>query len=150
MPNASTPDPSKVYFQLLNTTGSYLNFGPDGLERLHYVVSAAEKFGVKLVSPFINNCGGMTAYGKAFGNNATTFYPSTAAQTAYKTYVKTVVTRYATSSATFACELGNEPRCRDCATSVVTNWATENLAIFKEHRPQAYGYPWGRRLACTK
>jgi mannan endo-1,4-beta-mannosidase len=62
-------------------------------------VSAAEKFGVKLVLPFINNLddyGGITAYGKIFGINATTFYTSAAAQTAYKAYVRTIVTRHAT------------------------------------------------------
>jgi mannan endo-1,4-beta-mannosidase len=138
VPNATTPDPNKVYFQLLNATGSYLNFGPDGLQRLDYVVSAAERFGVKLVLPFINNWddyGGITAYGKAFGNNATTFYTTAAAQTAYKAYVKTIVTRYAKSSAIFAWELGNEPRCRGCNTSVVTNWATEISKYIKSIDP---------------
>jgi hypothetical protein len=57
--------------------------------------------GIKLVLPFLNNWGdygGIAAYGTAFGSNATTFYPNAAAQTAYKAYVKTIMTRYACSS----------------------------------------------------
>lgn len=40
---------------MLNSTGSYINFGPDGLQRLDYAVSSAERHGVKLVLNFINN-----------------------------------------------------------------------------------------------
>jgi mannan endo-1,4-beta-mannosidase len=92
------------------------------------VVSAAEKYGVKLVLPFLNNWGdygGIAAYGVAFGNNATTFYTNAAAQKAYKAYVKTLVTRYTKSPAIFAWELCNEPRCHGCDSSVITNWATQ-------------------------
>ncbi|KAN0095948.1 glycoside hydrolase family 5 protein [Hyaloscypha variabilis] len=138
IPDPTTPDPNKVYFQILNSTGSYINFGPDGLQRLDYVVSAAEKYGVKLVLPFVNNWGdygGIAAYGTAFGNNDTTFYTNAAAQTAYKAYVKTIVTRYANSSAIFAWELCNEPRCHGCATSVVTNWATQISQYIKSIDP---------------
>jgi mannan endo-1,4-beta-mannosidase len=76
------------------------------------VVSAAERYGIKLVLPFVNNWGdygGIAAYGTAFGNNDTSFYTNTAAQTAYKAYVKTIVSRYANSSAIFSWELCNEP-----------------------------------------
>lgn len=92
------------------------------------MVSAAEKYGVKLALPFLNNWGdygGIAAYGVAFGNNATTFYTNAAAQKAYKAYVKTIVTRYAKSPAIFAWELCNEPRCHGCDSSVITNWATQ-------------------------
>ncbi len=119
-------------------TGSYINFGSDGLQRLDYVVSSAEKYGVKLVLPFLNNWsdyGGIAAYGTAFGSNATTFYTNIAAQTAYKAYVKTIVTRYASSSAIFAWELCNEPRCHGCDSSVVTNWATEISQYVKSIDP---------------
>ncbi|KUJ16641.1 glycoside hydrolase [Mollisia scopiformis] len=134
IPDPSATDPNKVYFQILNSTGSYLNFGPDGLQRLDYVISSAEKYGVKLVLPFINNWGdygGIAAYGNAFGNNATTFYTNAAAQKAYKAYIKTLVTRYSNSSAIFAWELCNEPRCHGCDTSVITNWATDISSYIK-------------------
>jgi mannan endo-1,4-beta-mannosidase len=138
IPDPSTSDPNKIYFQILNSTGSFINFGADGLQRLDYVVSAAEKYGVKLVLPFVNNWGdygGIAAYGKAFGNNDTSFYTHAAAQTAYKAYVKTIVTRYANSSAIFAWELCNEPRCKGCATSVVASWATQISQYVKSIDP---------------
>lgn len=139
IPDASATDPNKVYFQILNSTGSYINFGADGLQRLDYVISSAEKHGVKLVLPFINNWGdygGIAAYGNAFGNNATTFYTNAAAQKAYKAYIKTLVTRYSKSSAIFAWELCNEPRCHGCDTSVITNWATEISSYIKTLDPE--------------
>lgn len=55
LPDPNNGDPNKVYFQVLNSTGSYINFGADGLQRLDYAVSSAEKHGVKLVLNFINN-----------------------------------------------------------------------------------------------
>lgn len=62
LPPATNTDPNKVYFQVLNSTGSYINYGPDGLERLDYVVHSAEKHGVKLVLPFVNNWGDCTSF----------------------------------------------------------------------------------------
>jgi mannan endo-1,4-beta-mannosidase len=41
------------------------------------------------------------------------------------------VSRYKTSEAIFAWELGNEPRCQGCATSVITNWAKGVSAYIK-------------------
>ena len=38
---------------------------------------------------------------------------------------------YKTSTAVFAWELANEPRCNGCATSVITNWATTISAHIK-------------------
>ncbi|KAE8441983.1 hypothetical protein EG329_004109 [Mollisiaceae sp. DMI_Dod_QoI] len=138
IPDPSTPDPNKIYFQILNSTGSYVNFGSDGLQRLDYVISSAEKHGVKLVIPFINNWGdygGIAAYGNAFGNNATSFYTNVAAQSAYKAYIKTLVSRYSNSTAIFAWELCNEPRCHGCDTSVITNWATDISSYIKSLDP---------------
>ena len=78
--------------------------------------------------PFVNNWddfGGINTYSKAFGCNATTFYTHSAAQKAYKAYIKTIVNRYKKSTAVFAWELGNEPRCKGCKTEVITKWAGE-------------------------
>jgi mannan endo-1,4-beta-mannosidase len=91
-----------------------------------------------LVLPFVNNWGdygGLQAYGNAFGSNATTFYTNAAAQKAYKNYIKTLVTRYKKSTAIFSWELGNEPRCKGCDFSVITNWATEISKYIKSLDP---------------
>lgn len=49
------PGPDTVFFQLLNSTGSYINYAANGIPRLDAVVSYAEKNGLKLVLPFVNN-----------------------------------------------------------------------------------------------
>ena len=49
------PGSGTVYFQLLNSTGSYINYDANGIPRLDAVVSYAEKHGLKLVLPFVNN-----------------------------------------------------------------------------------------------
>ncbi|KAI0446438.1 glycoside hydrolase superfamily [Xylaria telfairii] len=130
----STPGQGTVWFQKLAAAGSTINTGADGLQRLDYVVSAAEKRGIKLIINFVNNWsdyGGIPAYVSAFGGDATTWYTNAAAQAQYRTYIKAVVSRYASSPAVFAWELANEPRCRGCATSVITKWATETSAYVK-------------------
>jgi mannan endo-1,4-beta-mannosidase len=127
-----------VYFQILNSTGSYINHGANGLQRLDYVVSAAEKHGVKLVLNFVNNWndyGGINAYSVAFGSNAMTFYTDPTAQKAYRAYIKTLVTRYRKSTAIFAWELANEPRCHGCPTSVIYDWATSISKYIKSLDP---------------
>ncbi|RDW80391.1 hypothetical protein BP5796_05089 [Coleophoma crateriformis] len=138
VPDPTTTDPNKVYFQVLNSTGSYINFGADGLQRLDYVVSSAEKFGVKLVLNFVNNWsdyGGIAAYTTAFGANSTQWFTDETSQTVYKNYIKTLVTRYSKSTAIFAWELANEPRCHGCDSSVVTNWATTISKYIKSLDP---------------
>jgi mannan endo-1,4-beta-mannosidase len=59
---------------------------------------------------------------------------------AYKNWVKTLVTRYSRSTAIFAWELANEPRCTyadnsGCPTSVITEWATEISQYIKRLDP---------------
>jgi len=138
IPNPSTPNPNLVYFQILNSTGSFLNFGPEGLQRLDYVVSSAERHGLKLILNFVNNWsdyGGIPAYNVAFGGNGSTWFTDPQSQSVYKAYVKTIVNRYSSSSAIFAWELGNEPRCHLCPTSVLTNWATQISAFIKSLDP---------------
>ncbi|GAP85366.1 putative endo- -beta-mannosidase protein [Rosellinia necatrix] len=130
----STPGQGTVWFQKLSSSGSTINTGTDGLQRLDYVVSAAEQRGIKLIINFVNNWsdyGGIPAYVSAFGGSATTWYTNTAAQAQYRAYIKAVVSRYAASPAVFAWELANEPRCAGCATSVLTKWATETSAYVK-------------------
>ena len=105
---------------------------------MDYVVSAAEKNGIKLVLPMLNNwddLGGINTYTNAFGGSATSFFSDAPAQTAYKNYVSFIVNRYKNSPAIFAWELCNEPRCRGCATSVITNWASDISAYIKSLDP---------------
>ncbi|TGJ87653.1 hypothetical protein E0Z10_g1151 [Xylaria hypoxylon] len=130
----TTPQAGTVWFQKLSATGSTINTGANGLQRLDYVVSAAEKRGIKLIINFVNNWsdyGGMPAYVTAFGGTQTSWYTNTAAQAQYRAYIKAVVSRYASSAAVFAWELANEPRCKGCATSVITQWASSTSAYVK-------------------
>ena len=109
-----------------------------GIPRLDYVVSAAEKKGVKLVLPLLNNwndLGGINTYTTAFGGTHTSFYTDAASQAAYKAWIKLIVNRYKSSSAIFSWELCNEPRCSGCSTSVITNWATSISAYIKSLDP---------------
>ena len=75
----TVPQDGTVYFQLHDkaTGKTTINTGADGLERLDYVVSAAEKHGIKLIIPFVNyweDYGGMAAYVTAYGGSKTDWY----------------------------------------------------------------------------
>ncbi|KAK5108877.1 hypothetical protein LTR62_007767 [Meristemomyces frigidus] len=121
------PGPDSVFFQLLNSTGSYINYAANGIPRLDAVVSYAERVGVKVVLNFVNNwsdLGGIASYNAAFGGNATTWYTDTTSQQVYRDYIELLVNRYKCSPAVFAWELANEPRCHGCNTSVIYDWAT--------------------------
>jgi mannan endo-1,4-beta-mannosidase len=111
-----------------------INTGANGLQRLDAVVKAAEKYGIKLIIPFVNNWsdyGGMPAYNTYFNTTSATWYTSAAAQAQYRKYITTVVSRYKNSETIFAWELGNEPRCQQCATPVITNWARDVSGFIK-------------------
>jgi mannan endo-1,4-beta-mannosidase len=130
----SKPTDGKVYFQLLQNGNATINTGSDGLQRLDYVVAAAEKRDIKLIINFVNNWsdyGGIDAYTTAFGGSSTSWYTSSTIQDVYRKYIKTVVSRYSQSSAIFAWELANEPRCSGCNTSVIYNWAASTSAYIK-------------------
>jgi mannan endo-1,4-beta-mannosidase len=128
------PASGTVWFQLHANGTSTINTGTDGLQKLDYVVSSAESRGVKLIINFVNNWddyGGMNAYVVAYGGNQTSWYTNSQIQTAYQTYIKAVVNRYSSSSAIFAWELANEPRCNGCDTSVITDWVNATSAYIK-------------------
>ncbi len=135
----SAPAPGTVYFQRLSGGGgSTINAGADGLQRLDHVVAAAGQRGIKLIINFVNywdDYGGMSAYARAFGGTKDGFYTNAAAQAQYRAYVAAVVSRYADSPAVLAWELANEPRCKGCATDVVTRWAAETSAYVKSLDP---------------
>lgn len=117
----SIPSSGTVYYQYLSASGSTINTGADGLQRLDAVVAAAEKYDLKLIINFVNNWsdyGGIAAYVTAFGGSATSWFTDATSQAQYQTYIKAVVSRYSTSTAVFAWELANEPRCSGCDTYV--------------------------------
>ncbi|GAB1319549.1 mannan endo-1,4-beta-mannosidase [Madurella fahalii] len=132
------PNQGTVWFQLLSSSGSQINTGSDGLQRLDYVVQSAERRGVKLIINFVNywnDYGGMQAYVSAFGGTKEGWYTNTRAQDQYKKYIAAVVSRYIDSPAVFAWELGNEPRCKGCNTDVIFKWATEISAYIRSLDP---------------
>ncbi len=128
-----------------NSSGvALINYGPDGLQRLDYVVSTAERLGLRLVLPFVNNwadLGGYDAYLTAYSSESATqsspdvFYQNVRAQRAYRDYVRVLVTRYRRSPAVFAWQLGNEPRCEGCGADVVFQWAANVSAYIKALDP---------------
>lgn len=132
------PSDDQPYFQYLQAGNSSINTGANGLQLLDLVVSTAETIGLKLIINFVNNWddyGGIAAYSAAFGGNATTWYTNTEAQAQYRTYVAAVVARYSSSSAIFAWELANEPRCHGCDPSVIYDWASSTSAYVKSLDP---------------
>ena len=135
----SAGDPLDVWFQYLNKTGSYINYGDDGLQRLDYVVSTAEKLGLKLVLPFINNWsvgGGINLYTNVYGFRPG-FYRNKKAQEVYRDWIRILVERYKNSPAIFSWQLGNEPRCAggDCDENVLWRWVNDTSHYIKSLDP---------------
>ncbi|KAI5790596.1 glycoside hydrolase superfamily [Peziza echinospora] len=126
---------SGIHFQCWSGSSPTINTGSQGLGRLDVVVRAAEKYGIKLVLPMVNNWGdygGMDVYvSKLGGSGHSSFYTDAKIIAAYKNYIQTVVNRYKSSSAIYSWQLANEPRCSGCATSVITKWATDISAYIK-------------------
>lgn len=132
------PGDSTVWFQYLSSSGSEINTGANGLQRLDWIVEAAENHGIKLIINFVNNWddyGGMKAYTNAFGGDHAGWYTNTQAQAQYRKYIEAVISRYSDSSALFAWELANEPRCQGCDTGVIHEWATEISQYIKALDP---------------
>jgi mannan endo-1,4-beta-mannosidase len=131
------------------------NDGPDGLERLDYVLYRARQAGVKLVIPFTNNWGdfgGMDQYvrwaGKAYHDD---FYRDAQIRGWYKDWISHVLNRvntltgvaYKDDPTVMTWELANEPRCQgsgafpasdQCGKAhpeTITNWADEMTRFIK-------------------
>jgi mannan endo-1,4-beta-mannosidase len=133
--NDVTQTTSGVWYQSF-VTGQQpqINTGANGLQRLDYVVSSASSHGIKLIVNFVNNWGdygGMPAYNTYYGTTKTAWYTDSKVQAQYQAYIKAVVSRYKDSTAIFAWELANEPRCNGCNPSIVTDWATKTSAYIK-------------------
>ncbi|RWA05517.1 hypothetical protein EKO27_g9592 [Xylaria grammica] len=113
-----------VWFQKLSAAGSTINTGTNGLQRLDYVVAAAEKRGIKLIINFVNN---WSDYGGIPAKHGLTSPRDSAVPGVHQGGGVAV----RVLAAVFAWELANEPRCKGCATSVLTKWATETSAYVK-------------------
>lgn len=137
-----------VYFQYWDaaTGRPAYNDGPNGLERLDYVVYRAGQLGLKLVIPLVNNWqefGGIDQYVRwAGGGNHDDFYTDPVIKAWYKDWASHVLNRintytgvaYKDDPTIMMWELANEPRCKGsglyppsagCNTDTLTAWADE-------------------------
>ncbi|RPA89549.1 glycoside hydrolase [Choiromyces venosus 120613-1] len=141
---------SEVYFQKWTNGVPEINFGPNGLQAFDETVKVAEKVGIKLVVPLTNNWadyGGMDVYTVNLGGQYhDDFYHVPKIVDAFKNYVKTFVSRYRSSPAIMAWQLGNEPRCGAddvrnlpgspaCNATMMTNWVKDLSSFIKNIDP---------------
>jgi mannan endo-1,4-beta-mannosidase len=152
------PGKDGVYFQYWDpkARAPAFNDGPNGLERLDYVVYKAEKLGLKLIMVLTNNWqdfGGMDQYLLWYGlDRHDLFYTDPRVKAAYKGWILHLLHRrntltgrlYKEEPAIFSWELANEPRAisgkgfdrRDgWTTSTLTDWVTEMSAYIKSLDP---------------
>jgi mannan endo-1,4-beta-mannosidase len=118
------------------------NDGPNGLERMDYVIHAAAQRGLKLILPLVNNWtdfGGMDRYCEWYGlSRHGDFYTHSDARRAYREWVTHMLTRtnsitgveYRNDPAIMAWELANEARC-ELGSSTLSSWAAEMAAHLK-------------------
>ncbi|WFE24327.1 cellulase family glycosylhydrolase [Solwaraspora sp. WMMD937] len=146
-----------VYFQYFDGERPAYNDGPDGLQRLDYVLAAAREAGIKLVVPLTNNWrdfGGMDQYVRWRGGQYhDDFYTDPVIRGWYKDWISHVLNRtntitgvrYKDDPTVMTWELGNEPRCKgsgvypqspDCATDTLTAWADEMTRHVKSIAPR--------------
>jgi mannan endo-1,4-beta-mannosidase len=141
-----------VYFQYWNGSEPAYNDGPNGLERLDYVVYKAGQNGIKLVIPFVNNWnafGGMDQYVRwRAGQYHDEFYTDPLIRQWYKNWIAHVLNRvnvytgkaYKDDPTIMTWELANEPRCLSagvyprssaCTTQTLIDWADEMSTYIK-------------------
>jgi len=91
-----------------------------------------------------NDYGGMDLYVRNFhpGGTHDLFYTDSTIVQAFKNYTSLIVRRYANSSAIFAWELANDPRCSStlpasstCNTHTITEWAADLSGFVKSLDP---------------
>lgn len=144
-----------VYMHYWDGAAPAFNDGPDGLQRLDFVVAEAAKRGIKLILPLVNNWnefGGMNQYVRWRGGQYhDEFYTDATIKTWYKAWIahllnrKNSITgrRYKDDPTIMMWELANEPRCGgsggangyprspNCTTSTLTAWAAEMSRYIK-------------------
>ncbi len=147
-----------VYFQYWDTERGRpaYNDGPDGLERLDYVLQAAAQRDLKLIVVLVNNWrafGGMDQYLMWYGREKHhEFFTAEETKQAYRDWVTHVLTRtnaltgrpYRDDPTVLAWELANEPRCKSGSAfdsedgwdqSTITGWAREMSGYVKSLAP---------------
>uniref|UniRef100_A0A8H8CKK8 mannan endo-1,4-beta-mannosidase n=1 Tax=Psilocybe cubensis TaxID=181762 RepID=A0A8H8CKK8_PSICU len=116
-----------TYYQVWNSNEWELNDGPQGLERLDFVVKTAGDYGIKIILAFTNNWLLVDFQGWI-----------------WKRYVTTIVNRYKSSPNIFAWEMMNEARCLgdlpagpNCApgTELLTKWYKQQTDFVRSLDP---------------
>lgn len=156
VPNADPDGGEKqgVYFQYWDPVkqAPAYNDGPDGLQRLDYVLAKAGELDIKVIVVLVNNWrafGGIDQYLIWYGRDKHhEFFTEPELRQAYKNWVSHVVMRtntitgqpYRDDPTIFSWELANEPRCKGGSafdsstgwtTSTITNWAAEMSSYIK-------------------
>ncbi|KAH7339604.1 glycoside hydrolase superfamily [Rhizoctonia solani] len=126
--------PSGTYYQLWSGSTATVNTGADGLAKFDTVVSAAKANGIRLIVSLTNNWsdyGGMDVYVKQIlgSSNHDLFYTDATIKAAFKSYIKTWVTRYKDEPTIMAWKHWHMTG--TCTTTTITNWATEISAYIK-------------------
>ncbi|THV04866.1 glycoside hydrolase [Dendrothele bispora CBS 962.96] len=139
-----------TYYQVWNSSEWVLNDGPQGLERLDFVIQTAAEHDIKVILAFTNNWvgyGGSELYVNwiaGAGNTHDVFYSDRRIVTSYQRYVKTIVDRYKNSPTIFAWELVNEARCLgdlpngpNCVpgTELISKWYKEQSDFVRSLDP---------------
>jgi mannan endo-1,4-beta-mannosidase len=147
-----------VYFQYWDPQkkAPAYNDGPNGLQRLDYVLAKAAEHDIKLIIVLLNNWrafGGIDQYLMWYGRDQHhEFFTQPELKQAYKNWIAHVVMRtntitgrsYREDPSIFSWELANEPRCkgggnfdRDTGwtTSTITGWAEEMSSYIKSMDP---------------
>lgn len=143
-----------VYFQYWDPARRRpaYNDGPDGLQRLDYVLAAAAKHELKLIVVLTNNWrefGGMDQYLVWYGRTRHhEFFTAPELRQAYRDWVEHLVTRksqltglaYRDDPTILGWELANEPRCKNTSSfdsdegwdhTTLTSWALEMSSFIK-------------------
>ncbi|KAJ6491416.1 CEL4a mannanase [Mycena vitilis] len=134
-----------IYFHLWNGKTATVNTGANGLGALDTVIASAKAHGIRLIISLTNNWsdyGGMDVYTAQLlgtGQFHDLFYTDPTVIAAFKSYVQTIVTRYANEPTIFGWELANEPRCggsntaasTTCTPATITTWAKTMSAFIK-------------------
>jgi endo-1,4-beta-mannosidase len=159
VPNADAAGhKSGVYFQYWDPQRGRpaYNDGPDGLERLDYVLAAAAKRDIKLIVVLLNNWrafGGIDQYLMWYGlSRHHEFFSAPQPRQAYRDWAEHVIMRknsvngrrYRDDPTIFAWELANEPRCKNASsfdsnegwdTRTLVGWAAEMSGYLKSLDP---------------
>jgi mannan endo-1,4-beta-mannosidase len=141
-----------VYFHYWDGSAPAYNDGPDGLERLDYVIYKAGQLHLRLVIPFVNNWndfGGIDQYVRwRSGAYHDDFYTDATIRGWYKDWVAHLLNRtnvytgvaYKDDPTIMTWELANEPRCRaygvypesgTCTTQTLIEWADDVSTFVK-------------------